>query len=190
MSKADVHQRAHLARLAGVQGRMQGMSHKALERHFVLCEALREEQEALYPDRWGSPNEHWQNTQQRTAWFDTPQGKAWLHWRYGVSGALEMPGHRMSIFCRNQAELFHRLAAATDGGGDALMAIGLDANCFAEAQGLRDRYAAPGSGGACHGRKRCGTPRPRPAGTEAARTASHRKVRSADTAARPDPCRI
>ena len=49
---------------------------------------------------------------------------------------------------------------------------------------------AAGSGGACHGRERRGTPRPRPAGAEAARTASHRKVRSADTAARPDPCRL
>jgi hypothetical protein len=52
---------------------------------------------------------------------------------------LEMPGHRMGIFCMNQTELFDGLTAATDGGGDALMAIGLDANCFAEAQGLRDR---------------------------------------------------
>ena len=41
--------------------------------------------------------------------------------------ALEMPGHGMGIFCRNQAELFDGLPAATDGGGDALMAIGLDA---------------------------------------------------------------
>ena len=38
-----------------------------------------------------------------------------------------MPGHGMSIFCRDQAELFDRLAAATDRGGDPLMAIGLDA---------------------------------------------------------------
>ena len=53
-----------------------------------------------------------------------------------------MPGHGMGIFCRDQAELFDGLTAAADGGGDALMAIGLDANCFAEAQGLRDRCRA------------------------------------------------
>ena len=41
----------------------------------------------------------------------------------------------------------------------------------------------------CHGKERRGTPRPRPSGTEMARTASHRKVRCADTAAWPDPCR-
>ena len=67
-----------------------------------------------------------------------------------------MPGHRMGIFCRNEAELFHGLTAATDGGGDALMAIGLDANCFAEAQGLRDRCGAPGSGS--RSRERWGVP--------------------------------
>ena len=33
----------------------------------------------------------------------------------------------MGIFCRDQAQLFDRLAAVTDGGGDPLMAIGLDA---------------------------------------------------------------
>ena len=57
------------------------------------------------------------------------------------------------------------------------MAIGLDANCFAEAQGLRDRCAAPGSGS--RSRERWGVPwkgkawntRPRPAMAEAARTA-------------------
>ena len=83
--------------------------------------------------------------------------------------ALEMTGHRMGIFCRDQAELFHRLAAATDGGGDALMAIGLDAIWI----GVEHQEAdlAAGSGGACHGRERRGTPRPRPAGAEAARTA-------------------
>ena len=40
---------------------------------------------------------------------------------------------------------------------------------------------AAGSGGACHGRGRRGTPRPRPTGAETARTAH---------AARPDPCRL
>jgi hypothetical protein len=29
----------------------------------------------------------------------------------GAFGALEMTGHRIGIFCRDQAELFHRLAA-------------------------------------------------------------------------------
>ena len=38
-----------------------------------------------------------------------------------------MPGHRMGIFGRNEAELFDGLTAATNRGGDALMAIGLDA---------------------------------------------------------------
>jgi hypothetical protein len=52
---------------------------------------------------------------------------------------------------------------------------------------------AAGSGGACpeqSPRGRRGTPRPRPAVAEAARTASHREVRHANTAARPDPCRL
>jgi hypothetical protein len=57
---------------------------------------------------------------------------------------------------QQEAELFHRLGAATDGGSDLLMAMGLDANCFAEAQGLRDRYAAPGSGS--RSRERWGVP--------------------------------
>jgi hypothetical protein len=59
------------------------------------------------------------------------------------------------------------------------MAIGLDAIGI----GVEHQEAdlAAGSGGACHGRTRRGTPRPRPAGAEAARTAS---------AARPDPCRL
>jgi hypothetical protein len=57
------------------------------------------------------------------------------------------------------------------------MAIGLDANCFAEAQGLRDRCAAPGSGSRSRERwdgpwnQWRGTPRPRPAVAAAARTA-------------------
>ncbi|MEY3751119.1 MAG: hypothetical protein RLZZ186_1538 [Cyanobacteriota bacterium] len=46
----------------------------------------------------------------------------------------------MGNYCRDQAERFEVLNAATYGCGDALMAIGLDANCFAEAQGLRDRH--------------------------------------------------
>ena len=45
----------------------------------------------------------------------------------GALLALEKPSHGIGIFCRNQAELFYGLTAATDGGGDALMAIGLDA---------------------------------------------------------------
>jgi hypothetical protein len=54
----------------------------------LICETLRLEQDALYPGRWVSPNEHWRTPEQRTAWFNTPKGKAWLHWSYGVSGAL------------------------------------------------------------------------------------------------------
>jgi hypothetical protein len=78
----------------------------------------------------------------------------------------------MGIFCRDQAELFDGLAAATDGGGDALVAIGLDAIGI----GMQHQEAdlAAGSGGACpenNPRGRRGTPRPRPAGAEAARTA-------------------
>jgi len=97
----------------------------------------------------------------------------------GALSALEIPGHGIGIFSRDQAELFDGLTAATDGGGDALMAIGL----YAIWVGVKHQEAdlAAGSGGAGHGRKRRGTPRPRPAGAEAARTAS---------AARPDPCRL
>jgi hypothetical protein len=67
-----------------------------------------------------------------------------------------MPVHCMSIFCRDQTELFDGLAAATDGSGDALVAIGLDANCFSEAQGLQNRCGAPVSGS--RSRQRWGVP--------------------------------
>jgi hypothetical protein len=68
------------------------------------------------------------------------------------------------------------------------VAIGLDAIWI----GMQNQGAelTAGSGGVCHGRGRRRTPGPRPTGAETARTASHRKVRSADTAARPDPCRL
>ena len=67
-----------------------------------------------------------------------------------------MPGHRIGHLSGDQAELLDRLAAATDRGGDALMAIGLDAiRIGVEHQGAD---LAAGSGGACHGRRRRGTP--------------------------------
>jgi len=110
MIKADRHQRAHLARLAAVQARMQGMSDRALERHVVISQALREEQDALYPGHWSSPNEHWRTPEQRTAWFNTPQGKAWLHWNYGVSGAL------VKEIVEGQRELQARAAEQRDTG--------------------------------------------------------------------------
>jgi len=70
----------------------------------------------------------------------------------------------MGIFCRDQAQLFDRLAAVTDGGGDPLMAIGLDVIGV----GMQHQEAdlAAGSGGACpenSPRERRGTPPPRPA---------------------------
>lgn len=74
MSNADIHQRAHLARLAAVQSRLQGLSGKALERHLLLCKALYDEQEALYP-----------GTHPVASKLQNP---AWFHWHYGVSGAL------------------------------------------------------------------------------------------------------
>jgi len=71
---ADLHQRAHLARLAAVQSRLQGLSDRALERHLQQCKALYDVQEALYP-----------GTHPVAKKQQTP---AWFHWRYGVSGAL------------------------------------------------------------------------------------------------------
>jgi hypothetical protein len=44
------------------------------------------------------------------------------------------------------AELADGLATAADVDGVALMAVGLDANCFAEAPGLRGRRASPERG--------------------------------------------
>ena len=70
----DLHQRAHLARLAAVQSRLQGLSDRALERHLLLCKALYDEQESRYPGTHPVPSK-----------LQTP---AWFHWRYGVSGAL------------------------------------------------------------------------------------------------------
>lgn len=46
----------------------------------------------------------------------------------------------------HKANLFDRLATTAQGDIEALMAKGLDANCFAEAEGLRDRHASPGRG--------------------------------------------
>ena len=46
----------------------------------------------------------------------------------------------------HEADLFDRLAQAAQGDIEAFMAKGLDANCFAEAQWLRDRHASPGLG--------------------------------------------
>ena len=106
----------------------------------------------------------------------------------GAKATLEFAGQGKGLLSGDQAQLFDGLTAAAHGGGDALMAIGLDAIWIGvEHQGAE---LTAGSGGACHGRGRRGTPRPRPTGAETARTASHRKVRSADTAAWPDPCRL
>ena len=46
----------------------------------------------------------------------------------------------------HEADLLDRLTATAEGDIEALMAKGLDANCYAEAQGLRDRHASPGLG--------------------------------------------
>jgi uncharacterized protein (DUF433 family) len=67
----------------------------------------------------------------------------------------------------NEAHLFDGLAAAAKGNGVALMAIGLDANCFAEAQGLRDRHASPEHGS--DSRDRRGSPWKERRGTPAER---------------------
>jgi hypothetical protein len=86
----------------------------------------------------------------------------------------------------DQAHLLDRLAAPADRDGEPLMAIGLDAIRV----GVQHQEAdfAAGSRGTCHGENWRGTPGPRPAGVGMAGSASHREVRTADTAAWPDPC--
>lgn len=74
----------------------------------------------------------------------------------GAKAPLEFAGQGKGLLSGDQAQLFDGLTAAAHGGGDALMAIGLDANCFAEAQGLRDRCGAPGCG--AHSRERLRVP--------------------------------
>lgn len=73
MSGADIHQRAHLARLAAVQNRLQALSDKALERHISLCEALYAEQASRYPNTFPIPRN---------------QSPAWWHWNYVASAAI------------------------------------------------------------------------------------------------------
>ena len=64
----------------------------------------------------------------------------------GVGPALQLAGQLMAFCHGHETDLFDRLASAAQGDIKALMAKGLDANCFAEAQGLRDRHASPRRG--------------------------------------------
>lgn len=86
--RPDQHQQAHIARLAAVQARMQSLSDKRLQQHLERCEAIHAQMEAAFPSAWGWPGEKWQTVEQRTIWFDTPEGEAWLHWTYGLQGAI------------------------------------------------------------------------------------------------------
>jgi hypothetical protein len=76
--------------------------------------------------------------------FDWDRASA--HQHLGAKAALQLLGQLMGASHGHGAELADGLAAAADVDGVALMAIGLDANCFAEAQGLRGRRASPGRG--------------------------------------------
>ena len=131
----------------------------------------------------------WQRRLSAAAPAGQPAGRARgsEHRHRGAEQPLQLARQGMGALGGDQAQLLDRFAAAADRRGGALVAIGLDPiGIGVEHQGAD--FAA-GSGGAYHGRRRRGTPRPRPAVVVAARTASHREVRSADTAAWPDPCR-
>ena len=64
----------------------------------------------------------------------------------GIEAALQLAGELMGLGHGHETDLFDRFAQAAQGDIEALMAKGLDANCFAEAQGLLDRHASPGRG--------------------------------------------
>ncbi len=60
------------------------------------------------------------------------------HRHRGAKAALQLLGQLLGADHGHGAELADGLAAAADVDGVALMAIGFDANCFTEAQGLRE----------------------------------------------------
>ena len=64
----------------------------------------------------------------------------------GICPALQLAGQLMCFGHGHEADLFDGLTATAQGDIVALMAKGLDANCFAEAKGLLDRHASPGHG--------------------------------------------
>ena len=99
------------------------------------------------------------------------------HRHRGARAALQLAGQGLGAGHGHIAELLDRLAAAADGLGDALMAIGLDAiGLDVEHEGAD---FATGSGDR-HGRKAWDATR-LPCPGAAARTASHREVRQRET---------
>jgi len=70
----------------------------------------------------------------------------------GTKAPLEFAGQGKGLLSGDQAQLYDGLTAAAHGGGDALLAIGLDAIGI----GMQNQGAelTAGSGGACHGRGR------------------------------------
>lgn len=86
---------------------MQSLSDKRLQRHLELCEAIRAQMCACYPESWSNPGEKWQTVEERSLWFDTPEGLAWLHWHYSLEGAVvgEIVEARREQQCRIKAVL-------------------------------------------------------------------------------------
>ena len=70
----------------------------------------------------------------------------------GTKAPLEFAGQGKGLLSGDQAQLYDGLTAAAHGGGDALLAIGLDAIGI----GMQNQGAelTAESGGACHGRGR------------------------------------
>lgn len=97
-------------RLERIHARLEKLSDKQLAAHIAFCEAFRAAQQQRYPDSWTFPCEHWETPEQRSRWFDTPLGQSWLHWQYGLSGAI---GTEVAEARRLQRQ---RIAARRDDG--------------------------------------------------------------------------
>jgi hypothetical protein len=83
----DKHQKAHLDRLQALQAYMQALSDEELAFHHQAFSALFAIEERRFPAAWGLPCDRWQTPEQRSDWFKTSEGMAWLHSTYTLQPA-------------------------------------------------------------------------------------------------------
>ena len=86
-STPDPFLHAHLQRLLALQARMQSLSEKQLVQHLQAFIAFDQAEQQRFPAAWALPCDRWQSPEQRTAWFNTPEGMAWQHSTYVLQGA-------------------------------------------------------------------------------------------------------
>ena len=109
MTAADPAKLAHDRRLQQLRAWLSGLTDRKLrDQHDLFALALESEQDR-YPDAWCHPCKHWRTPEERTAWYGTRPGLAWLHSVY----ALQRPLATVCVEAR--LELQRRANARTDG---------------------------------------------------------------------------